>query len=217
MIDKKLYWNEALKGGTIIGLVEVGLTVVTTLLQQNELRGAGFMSFFTTVVFILLLYAFQRRMAAMSDRSEGFSFGRAWSFGLAMMLFAGIIEGAYQTFANNFFFPDSAEEQINAVLVIYQDFMRNEQFDMMEAMLRRMMFNPFYLVVVAIVNCLFRAALLGLATSAFAQRRADIFATPADQLNHTDSTTDDNKPEQQSSDSDSSHSDDNADRDKLNQ
>lgn len=93
-MEKKNLWNDAAKYGAIIALASIAFTVVGMYWSNGLLR------FVSLVVFITLLYLFTRRRAQRYGGGEnGYSYGQCLLFILCMMLFTGILEGAYQIVA----------------------------------------------------------------------------------------------------------------------
>lgn len=178
MTERKAgFWTEAMKAGSVIGIVAVAFALLAYAVQ-----GAA-TSFWTTLtawldfaVFVGLIYAFSRRMCRMADPQAGFSYGRSVGFVFASMIFAGIILGVYTTVMNNFVAPELVTEQLDRVMAAYQDMLPADQFDGFYSMTRRMMFNPIMLVLSSVFGLCIKGGLVGLMTSIFTRREADPFA-----------------------------------------
>lgn len=190
-INSKIFWRSAVKGGTIIGLVSVGFALLKYAISFAEVSfWSGFAGLISFVVFVMLIYGFTRKMSAMADPETGFSFGRCISFVAAMMLFTGIIEGVYYSIFNNFIAPESVMAAIDVTMLNFQDLVPDGQFDAMYDMMGRWMLNPIYLVFAYILTNLLQGVFFGLFTSAFAQRKPNIWFEGQDALPASDDTDD---------------------------
>ena len=136
-ITKKIFWTEAMKGGTVMGLVAAALQ-----LTRVSLALGGWMSILSLVLFILLTYGFTRRIAGMADAREGFPYGRCMGFVLAMMLFTGVIFGFASALINNFLIKETVTEAIDLQMATMQDLLPQAQFDTVYDALYSAMFNP---------------------------------------------------------------------------
>lgn len=170
-ITKKIFWTEAMKGGTVMGLVEAALQ-----LTRVSLALGGWMSILSLVLFILLTYGFTRRIAGMADAREGFSYGRCMGFVLAMMLFTGVIFGFASALINNFLIKEAVTEAIDLQMATMQDLLPQAQFDMVYDALYSAMFNPLVLVICYVIGYFIQGGIIGLFTSAMAQRQPDPLA-----------------------------------------
>ena len=93
------FWNEASRGGAIVGLVNVVLSAIGMALPSIAFV-ASLINFVAT---IYLLFYFTRRRSMLFYK-EGYTYTESMGFIVAMGLFAGIIAGAYQIVASNFLF-----------------------------------------------------------------------------------------------------------------
>ena len=176
-ITNKVFWNEALKGGTIIGLVSVAFSLMGWLIAKSGVGfWGGFVSLASTLVFVALVYAFTKKISASSPAAYGFSYGRSVGFVIAMMLFAGVLKGLYMTVMNNVVDPEAITRSIDEVMVLMQDFIADEQFDAMYSLMPKMMRNPFYLIFASVINMVVGGLIVGLIVSAFTKRDPDLFA-----------------------------------------
>ena len=106
MMTKKQYWYEALVGGTIVGVVAVAFSILLTLMGGTTAEpsfGVKAVNFLSVFVNITLLFGLTRRFSAKYTLEEGFSFGRGLGFVVAMMIFAGVISGIYNSVMANYF------------------------------------------------------------------------------------------------------------------
>ena len=97
-MEKSNFWNDACRGGAIIGLV----MAVSNVAEQAMLLKGGIGMYGLVIVewlalagvFIWLLYRFTRKRAALYAPEEGFSFGQGFGFIVVMSLLSGLIAGA---------------------------------------------------------------------------------------------------------------------------
>lgn len=170
-ITKKIFWTEAMKGGTVIGLVAAALQ-----LTRASFGLGTWMSIVSLAVFILLTYGFTRRTAGMADARDGFPYPRCMGFVLAMMLFTGVIFGFAAALINNFLIPDAIAEAIDSQMASMQNLLPEAQFDAVYDATYSAMFNPLVLVVCYVIGYLVQGGVIGLFTSALAQRQPAPFS-----------------------------------------
>lgn len=171
---KKQFWIEALKGGTIIGLVSVALALVTQYTENATI--VGVLNFLSTVVTIMLAFGYTRKFAAGHSKQEGFSYGRGVGFVVAMMLFVGVISGVYSAVMANFFIKEELLEVVNTAMAQMQDMIPAESFDSTYSLMRNSVTNPLMLTISSVLSNAFFGLLVGLCASALTRRQPDIFA-----------------------------------------
>ena len=180
--SRKYYWQQAAKGGTIIGFVTVGFALLKYAVGLADVKfWSTLVGVADVVVFIALLYAFTKRMSAAADPVMGFTYGRCLGFVASMMLFTGIIMGVYTAIFNNFIAPENVKETIDGVMLLYQVMVLDDQFYWMYGMLSRMMMNPLWLLFAGIIGYVFQGVFFGLFTSAAAKKNPDVFADSRNQ------------------------------------
>ena len=91
-MTRRDFWTEALKGGTLIGLITVAFSLLTQTAGERATL-VEILGYASTIITILLLAGYLRRFARMHSRAEGFSYGRGVGFVVAMMLFVGVLSG----------------------------------------------------------------------------------------------------------------------------
>lgn len=178
-MSKKFFWSEALKAGTIVGLVSVAFALVLNMFDGEEptfwVKALNFMSVLVT---ILLLFGFTRKTAYFAPAEEGFSMGKALRFVLASMLFAGIISGLYSAIMANFFIKDELIAIVDSTMAQMQDMVPADQFDATYNSVRTMATNPLALTISAVISNLFTGLLIGIPVGLLVKRQPDIFANP---------------------------------------
>jgi hypothetical protein len=176
-ITRKIFWREALKGGTIIGLVSIAFALLKYALTPVEAQfWIKLIVWVDFLVFIALIYAFTRKISRSADRAQGFSYNRCVGFVVAMMLFHGFLFGVYLAIFNNFIDPESVKTAIDAAAVGMQDILQGEQFDAYYSTMKWAMFNPLMLVFSHILSAVIGGLIVGLFVSAITKRNPDIFA-----------------------------------------
>lgn len=170
-ITRKAFWTEAMKGGTIIGLVIVAFELL--LFSAGTGR---WLYFVELVAFAMLLYAFTRKISAKPSARDGFPYSRCIGFVMAMMLFTGVVSGVYLSVMNNFVNPEGVVAIVDAVMVSFQDAFPQEQFDALYDMMYASYRNPLYLVIASVIAYVVQGGIIGLFTSALAQRKPNPFA-----------------------------------------
>ncbi len=166
-------WNDAAKYGTIMGLCAIAFRVAAIFMPQGLL--SLLISFLSLALFVTLLFFFTRLRAV---RRGGYTYGQCLKFILCMMLFTGMLEGAYQIVATHWLFAAHYRESLDATFSVlansglYTDSMLNETF----AAVRRMMMSPFYLLLSSMVTSVVSGLFFGLVIAAAIRRDPDPFA-----------------------------------------
>ncbi len=172
-MSNKIFWRQAARAGTILGLAMVGIQLISDAVPQT----ASVMWWLHYIVFIGLLYGFTRNMARKADPRIGFGYARALGFVLAMMVFTGFLLGAYTFIAAKTFMYDATLQQIDTMMEIYATMpMFANQMDGMYDMVRSMMFSPVFRIISEILGYFITGLFFGLFTSAFAKINPNPFA-----------------------------------------
>lgn len=166
---------EALKGGTIIGLVSVAFSLVTQVAPEQS-TWVKVLNFASTVVTILLAAGYLRHFARSRSRAEGFSYGRGVGFVVAMMLFVGVITGIYSAVMANFFIKEELLGAVEVVMAQVQDVVPAESFDTTYNVMRASVTNPLFITISSVVSNALLGLLYGLVLSVITRRQPDIFA-----------------------------------------
>lgn len=176
-MERKLFWFEALKGGTMIGLVRSAFALLQqALIDGEKTKLASLVGIISFVALVLLVYAFCRKVASYAAPAQGFSYGKGMSFVFAMMLFTGVITGLYSAIVNNFFMTDQIYDQLNEMMVVYESMLPAEQVDTFYDSMVSSMMNPFVLVLTNTFANLLVGGFVGIFVCSLTIRRPDIFA-----------------------------------------
>ncbi len=95
-----------------------------------------------------------------------------------MMLFYGFLSGVFSAIFNNFIDPEGAMRVVDEYMVSVQDMLQGEQFDLVYRWNKTIVFNPIWNVLGGILGGVVGGLIVGLISSAFTQRKPDIFAEP---------------------------------------
>lgn len=180
-MENKNLWNDAAKYGAIMALAAILFNVAAIYVQS------GWLTLLSLAVFITLLFLFTRRRAALyGGGPRGYSYGQCLKFIFCMMLFAGILEGAYQIAATHWLFAARYEEMLDtsfstiASMGIYAD----DQLEMAVGMARKLMYSPIWLIISSVIGSVIKGVFFGLLVAAFVKRDPDVFADGDNDADH---------------------------------
>lgn len=164
-MNKTNFWNDAAKYGAIIGLVEIVFNLFEILVPSL------FLSILSLAVFIVLIYIFTKRRATLYGGDEqGYSYGQCLKYIFWMMVFSGILMGAWLIISRNLLFKAQNELAINQVLMMIENYLDANQLTAYETMLRRTIFSPIWTVVTSVVWDVICGVFFGLFISAYTKR-----------------------------------------------
>ena len=170
---KNKFWNEASRGGAILGLVTMAFALLGMVLPQS----IGFvLNVASFVVTLYLLFYFTKRRADQFPK-DGYSYAQCLGFIVAMGIFAGIIAGAYQIVASNFLFPEKYEEVYNTVIATYAQLgtFDNNMMDTMKTLMHSYLFSPIPVLITQVLASISTYGFYGLFVALGTKREADIF------------------------------------------
>ena len=170
---KNKFWNEASRGGAILGLIAMAFGLLAMVLPQS----VGFvLNVASFVVTLYLLFYFTKRRADQFPK-EGYSYAQCLGFIVAMGVFAGIIAGAYQIVASNFLFPEKYEETYNTIIATYAQMgtFDNNMMDTLKTLMRSYLFSPIPVLITQVLASIFTYGFYGLFVALGTKREADIF------------------------------------------
>lgn len=170
---KNKFWNEASRGGAILGLVTMAFSLLGMVLPTSFGFVINLASF---VVTLYLLFYFTKRRADQFPK-EGYSYAQCLGFIVAMGIFAGIIAGAYQIVASNFLFPEKYEEMYNTIIATYAQLgtFDNNMMDTLKTLMRSYLFSPIPVLITQVLASIFTYGFYGLFVALGTKREADIF------------------------------------------
>ena len=181
----------------MLGVAYLGISFLTKIAGEHVASSAVRMliSLVAVAVYVGLVYFFTRRHAQRYGVREGFSYGRGVGFVCAMMLFTGFLAGAWIFFQIKVLDPDRMEEMIAAAMVQYENVYSGTMLEQMEQMVRKMLVNPIFWLMVCEFSAEFYGCLIGLVVSAWTKRLANPFADEpnvAETQNSDNNQTEDN-------------------------
>lgn len=168
----KSFWNEASRGGAVVGLVNVGLSLIGMALPSISFV-ASLINFVAT---IYLLFYFTRRRSLLFYK-EGYTYTESLGFIVAMGIFAGIIAGAYQIVASNFLFTETFEETVKTTISTLQQsgLYNSDMMDQMAQMMHSYIFSPIPVLLSNIFGNVLVYGFYGLFISIGTKREPEIF------------------------------------------
>lgn len=167
------FWNDAAKYGALLALAIIGLSFLGMYVS-----GWG-MTFASLAVFVLLLYYFtRRRTLRYGGGANGYSYGKCMKYIFWMMVFAGILSGAYEIVARNVLFTEQYTEQLELSLnaLIRTGLYNGAEQERIVALSRKMMLSPVWIVVTTVLGWVIYGGIAGLIVAAFTKRDPNIFA-----------------------------------------
>lgn len=170
---KKTFWRDAVRGGTILGLVIFGFSLLNGVTDNGVVT--RLLSLAEFLVMAGCIYGFSRKRGMRYSAQEGYSYGQSFGFILAMMLFVGIFAGCASFLLVNYIRPEHFEATLDMALET-NPMITGEHIDMMHSMLK----NPILQIVSGVFGMLIYGGLIGLIASAFVKRKPDIFAANPD-------------------------------------
>ncbi len=172
---KNIFWTEALKGGTIIGLVSVAFELVMQAsVEMTALT--TILSVVSTMAIVFISFGYTRRLAVQSDPREGFSVGRAVGFVVAMMAIAGVLNGIYTAVMANFVMHDELMKVVDEMMVGLQDTIPADTFEQTYEMMRKTVTSPLILTLSSVISNALLGVLCGVCVGLVTRRHPDIFA-----------------------------------------
>jgi len=169
-MEKKNYWNEILKYGAIVGVVEI---VASAL---GMMTSSSLISLLALAVYIYLMYRFTGQRAAQMPAEWGFSYGDGWKYIVMIGLFAGVLTGVYEIFARNIFFTARYEEAMAQAMGIMARSMQGQMLSEFREVMHKTMYSPVMILFSCALGGLIKGAFFGLFVAAFTSRKPDIFA-----------------------------------------
>jgi hypothetical protein len=188
-MTKKQFWQGASNWGLIGGAALFIMNLVAWALKL-ETGGNSWVYELLQFMVICPLIIFTGKRNAVIAGTEGYSYGRAVGFVLALMMFAGIVYGVGRFLMINFIAPEyygaMNEKAVDAMLLMYSNL---PQFDMLleqKDMLLAAFSNPFYLIFGGILELVLKGGFLGLLLCGFLYTKPDIFADTTADIKHDD-------------------------------
>ena len=181
---KNIFWTEALKGGTVIGLVSVAFSLAMQASGEvNTLT--KILNVASTMVCIFVAFGYTRRLAMQGDPREGFSMGKAVGFVVAMMAISGVLTGIYSAIMANFFIHDELIKSVDEMMAQMQDTLPADSFEQGYNLVRNMVTNPIYLTISSVISNALLGLLCGVCVGFVTRRQPNIFAPVEEDNNNS--------------------------------
>jgi hypothetical protein len=169
-VTPKVFWRDALRGGAVIGLVYIAISLLVMLL--NKLCGLGnyydFIRYPQVLLFGWLIWLAGRRIAAKADPKTGFPYKRALSFSLAMIMYAGIIIWVFTYFKYRFIvIPDVVQSFVEYNSIYFPD-LSPEESEAKRLAIKTP--NPFLVAFSITLLSMAYGIIIGMITSIFTKR-----------------------------------------------
>lgn len=168
-MERKNYWNDLLKYGAIVGVVEIAASAL------GMMTSSVLVSLLALAAYIYLMRRFTGERAAQMPAQKGFSYGDGWKYIVMIGLFAGFLTGVYEIFARNILFTARYEEAIAQATGIMARSMQGQMSEFKELM-HKVMYSPAMILFSCALGGLIKGAFFGLFIAAFTSRKPDIFA-----------------------------------------
>lgn len=170
-MEKSTFWNEASRGGAVIGLVNIAIAALSMFLPKMSTM----LSLVNIALTIYLLYAYTHRRAVAAG-AGGYTYGQSLGFMLAMGIFAGIITGAYQIVAANWLFTEQFEATYEQSLALLAQMGGSGvDIDQMESLYRTMLFSPLPVLASGVFGSVLTHGFFGLFVAISTKREPDLF------------------------------------------
>ncbi len=171
-MSKNSFWNDASRCGAILGAVHALFACLGMCFQSMALL----ISLVALVAQIWLLARFTSRRSALFAR-EGFSYSQSLGFIVAMGIFAGIVNGAYEIIAGNFLFTETYEANLSNILAIYSQMgtFDNAALDSMSKVYRSILFSPVPVLLAQVFSLVLSYGFYGLFISIGTKREPALF------------------------------------------
>jgi hypothetical protein len=165
MEQKSTFWKSAATYGLYLGIAVVLYSVILYVTGQTQNKTLGYFSFLIYVIGIVLVQINYRNR----DLHGSITYGQAVGFGVAVMLFAGIIASLYNLII--FKIDPGLIEQIKAVQeeAMLKKGMSQDQVDAAMSITSKMM-SPGWISISGLLGSVIIGTLISLITSIFVKR-----------------------------------------------
>lgn len=172
-MEKTNFWNDAAKYGGLLALAMILFGFA------GMYAPSGWLTFASYAVFAAMLYYFTRlRTMRYGGGENGYGYGQCMKYIFWMMVFAGILIGAYEIVARNVFFTAQYTEQLELSVnaLVRSGLYNSAQQEMIASMARSMVFSPVWIVVTSVIGWVIFGTVTGLIVAAFTKRDPNVFA-----------------------------------------
>jgi hypothetical protein len=166
MEEKSTFWKSAMIYGLYLGIAVTLYSVILYVAGQTQNKGLGYVSFLLYVVGVVLIQIKYRD----KDLNGVISYGQALGFGVAVMLFAGIITALYNIIIFNI--DPGLIEQIKSIQeeAMQKKGMSDEQIEAGMAIASKMM-SPGIIAISGLFVSVFFGTIISLLSAIFVKRQ----------------------------------------------
>jgi hypothetical protein len=173
---KNKFWNEVSYCGAVLGLISIAFSLVAIYTPESAKIVSVILSGLNFVATIYLLFYYTKRRAAQFTE-EGYTYAQCLGFMVAAGIFAGIITGAYQIVASNFFFTEYYNTLYKTMIATYAQMgmLDNNMMDTLKTTLHAYIFSPMPVLITNVLSMCLSFGFYGLFIAIATKRDADIF------------------------------------------
>lgn len=172
MEEKSTFWKTAMVYGLYLALVLTLFSVITYVAGLILNPKIGYVSIALVIIGVVIAQINYRNR----ELNGAITYGQALGFGVAIMLFAGIVTALYTLVLYTFIDPGLIDQmkaaQEDALL---QKGLTPDQIDAAMAMASKMM-SPVWMSIMALVGSVFSGTIVSLITSIFVKKQPDLDA-----------------------------------------
>lgn len=167
MEQKSNFWKSAMIYGLYLGIFFTLYSVILYVLGQSQNKTLGYVSFPLYIIGIVIAQIQYRNR----EMNGAISYGQALGFGVAIMLFSGIISALYTLIIFNL--DPSLVDQIKAAQeeAMLKKGLSEEQIEAAIAMSSKMM-SPAWMSIMGLFGSVFMGTIISLITSIFVKKQA---------------------------------------------
>ena len=171
-MKRDTFWGDAGRGGLALGATEVLFSLLGIWSNNSLLVGLCHL-----IACLWLMRFFTGRRSLRFCKTSGYSYGEGWLFIVTLSLLAGVVLGAFEIFARNWFFPTFYREQLaqSLTLLAQTKLYTTAQLAEMKQYTEQVLFAPFWIVVTDVMAMALKGAFFGLFVAAFTRCEADPF------------------------------------------
>ncbi len=168
MEQKSTFWKSAMIYGLYLGIAITLYSVILYVAGQSQNKSLGYISFLLYAVGILLVQINYRN----KELNGSISYGQAVGFGVAVMLFAGIITALYNIII--FSIDPSLLTQIKAIQeeAMLKQGMSEDQIETAMGIASKMM-TPGWIAISGLLVSVFMGTIISLITSIFVKKQTN--------------------------------------------
>jgi uncharacterized membrane protein SirB2 len=185
-MTKKQFWQTASNWGFLTGAGLFAMNLIGWGFKLETSNSWLYELLLLIVIFPAIIYTGKKN--ARNSSAEGYGYGQAVGFVLAMMMFAGIVYGVGRFLIINFmgveYYSALNETVIDNVFLVYRNIPQFNSMMEMRGTILGWLGNPFYLIFEGVIGMVFRGGFLGLILCTFVYKRPEMF--PAAQQTQND-------------------------------